>query len=131
MRSYTQLTDLQADLAAKRCTTVDVVQYYLRQIEQQASLNIYVEVFAQEALERAREQDKRRASGLSLGPLAGLVVSIKDVICYKDHGVTAGSKILQGFESLFSATVVERLLAADAIIIGRTNCDEFAMGSTN
>ena len=61
----------------------------------------------------------------------GAVVSIKDVICYQGHTVTAGSKILEGFQSLFSATAVERLLAEDAIIIGRTNCDEFAMGSTN
>jgi aspartyl-tRNA(Asn)/glutamyl-tRNA(Gln) amidotransferase subunit A len=76
-------------------------------------------------------QDQRRAAGEPLGRLAGMVVSIKDVICYQDHKVTAGSKILEGFESLFSATVVERLLAEDAIIIGRTNCDEFAMGSTN
>jgi aspartyl-tRNA(Asn)/glutamyl-tRNA(Gln) amidotransferase subunit A len=60
-----------------------------------------------------------------------MVISIKDVICYQGHSVTAGSKILEGFKSLFSATAVERLLAEDAIIIGRTNCDEFAMGSTN
>jgi len=60
-----------------------------------------------------------------------MVVALKDNICYKDHKVSASSKILEGFESLFSATVVERLLAEDAIIIGRTNCDEFAMGSGN
>jgi aspartyl-tRNA(Asn)/glutamyl-tRNA(Gln) amidotransferase subunit A len=60
-----------------------------------------------------------------------MVVSIKDVICYKDHTVTAGSKILSGFKSLYSSTAVIRLLAEDAILIGSTNCDEFAMGSTN
>ncbi len=65
------------------------------------------------------------------GPLAGLVLSIKDNICYKGHKVSASSRILEGFTSLYSATVVERLLAADAVIIGRTNCDEFAMGSSN
>src|SRR5690606_20320436 len=65
------------------------------------------------------------------GKLAGMVISFKDNICYKGHRGSASSKILEGFESLYSATVVERLLPEDAIIIGRTNCDEFAMGSSN
>ena len=65
------------------------------------------------------------------GKLAGMVVALKDNICFKGHRVTAASKILEGFESLYSATVVERLLKEDAIIIGRVNCDEFAMGSGN
>ena len=60
-----------------------------------------------------------------------MVISLKDVLCYEGHGVTAGSKILEGFTSLFSATGVQRLLDEDAIIIGRVNCDQFAMGSTN
>ncbi len=63
--------------------------------------------------------------------MAGVIVGIKDNICYKGHKVSCSSKILEGFESLYSATVVERLLAEDAIIIGRLNCDEFAMGSSN
>ena len=67
----------------------------------------------------------------TVGKLFGAVLSIKDVICYEGHQVTAASKMLEGFTSLFSATAVERLLAEDAIIIGRVNCDEFAMGSTN
>lgn len=65
------------------------------------------------------------------GKLAGMVIGIKDNICYKDHIVTASSKMLEGFVSPYSATVVERLLAEDAIIIGRLNCDEFAMGGSN
>jgi len=65
------------------------------------------------------------------GKLAGVIVGLKDNICYKGHKVSASSKILEGFESLYSATVVERLIAEDAIIIGRLNCDEFAMGSSN
>ena len=56
-----------------------------------------------------------------------MVIALKDNICYKEHRVSASSKILEGFESLFSATVVDRLLKEDAIIMGRTNCDEFAM----
>lgn len=131
MPRFNQLSVVQAALNAHEYSTVDVVQYYLDQIDAQANLNIYVEVFAEKALAEAQLQDKRRASGEQLGRLAGCVVSIKDVICYQGHQVTAGSKILSGFQSLFSATAVERLLAEDAIIIGRTNCDEFAMGSTN
>ncbi len=66
-----------------------------------------------------------------MGRLHGVVVSIKDVICYKDHPVSAASNILKDFVSLYNATAVERMLAEEAIIIGHTNCDEFAMGSSN
>ncbi len=131
MPLYSDIPSLQSALHQGQSTTVDIVQYYLDQIEQSKALNIYVEVYAKEALALAKTQDEYRKAGKTLGKLAGVIVSIKDVICYQAHGVTAGSKILEGFESLFSATAVERLLAEDAIIIGRTNCDEFAMGSTN
>lgn len=131
MPKYSTYQEVRAQLIDGTCTTEDVVQYYLEQIEASKALNIYVEVWAEEALAIAKSQDERRQNGEELGRLAGLVVSIKDVICYQDHKVTAGSKILGGFTSLFSATAVQRLLAEDAIIIGRTNCDEFAMGSTN
>ena len=79
---------------------------------------------------RAKNIDEKLFAGTA-GRLAGMVVAIKDNICFKGHKVTAGSKILAGFESLYNATVVERLLKEDAIIIGRVNCDEFAMGSAN
>ncbi len=107
----------------------ELVDYYLSQIEKSKNLNIYIEVLEEEALEQARALDNRAADDKK-GCLFGMVISIKDVLCYKGHTVTGGSKILEGFESLFSATAVERLLAEDAIIIGRVNCDEFAMGST-
>ncbi len=107
------------------------MEQYLSNIAASSELNIYVEVFAEEALNRAKELDEKyREDPASVGKLFGMIVSIKDVICYEGHRVTAGSKILEGFTSLFSATAVERLLAEDAIIIGRVNCDEFAMGST-
>lgn len=131
MPRYSQLSDVHADLSKGALSTTELVNYYLQQIEQHQDLNCYVEVYAEEALAAAQQQDEKRANGEPLGRLAGMVVSIKDVICYKDHEVNAGSKILTGFRSLFSATAVERILAEDAIIIGRTNCDEFAMGSTN
>ncbi len=98
--------------------------------EANKDLNAFLEVFNKSALEQAARVDAKRATGDS-GALAGLLISIKDNICYKDHRVGASSRILEGFTSLYSATVVERLIAADAVIIGRTNCDEFAMGSSN
>ena len=88
-------------------------------------------MFAEEAIERAKELDQKRKSGKPIGRLHGVVVGIKDVICYKGHTVSAGSKILENFKSIYHATVVEKLLQEDAIIIGRQNCDEFAMGSSN
>ncbi|MEJ6749101.1 MAG: Asp-tRNA(Asn)/Glu-tRNA(Gln) amidotransferase subunit GatA, partial [Flavobacteriales bacterium] len=92
--------------------------------------NAFIEVFSEEALERAKQIDLKISEGTS-AKLAGFVLGIKDNICIKDHKVSASSKILQGFTSLYSATVIERLLSEDAIIIGRLNCDEFAMGSGN
>lgn len=105
-----------------------MVSYYLKRIEETEALNVYLEVFEKEAILRAKDLDEK--AECDRGRLFGMVVSIKDVLCYKDHIVTGGSKILEGFRSLFSATAVEHLLAEDAIIIGRVNCDEFAMGST-
>ncbi len=129
---YTSHSQLLQDIKTGKTTCQKIVRHYLAQIEATQRLNIYVEVFAEEALAKAKELDgKYQSEPSSIGKLFGVVISIKDVICYKDHQVTAGSKILKGFTSLFSATAVERLLAEDAIIIGRVNCDEFAMGSTN
>ena len=93
-------------------------------------LNAFLEVYETEALASAQAVDDKIKAGTA-GRLAGMVIGIKDNICYKGHKLSAASKILEGFESLFSATVVERLLKEDVIIIGRLNCDEFAMGSTN
>ncbi len=126
---FPSIAALQNALASGQTSTLAVVQYYLQQIQATEHLNIYVEVFAEEALAVAQQQDADRAAGKKMGLLAGVVVSIKDVICYAQHAVSAGSKILEGFVSPYSATALERLLAADAIVIGRTNCDEFAMGS--
>lgn len=132
MAVYTTLGEVQQALSKGQTTCAALVEHYLERIEATRHLNIYVEVFAQEARQKAAEQDRLLAAGQTPpGRLVGLVVSIKDVICYQGHKVTAGSKILTGFTSLFSATAVERILAEGAIIIGRTNCDEFAMGSTN
>ncbi len=129
---YTRLSDVQADLKSGALSLPALVDYYLGRIEATSALNAYVEVYAEEARMRAQVLDQKfREQPEAVGRLFGMVVSLKDVICHAGHEVTAASKILEGFESLYSATVVERLLAEDAIVIGRVNCDQFAMGSTN
>ncbi|NII23731.1 Asp-tRNA(Asn)/Glu-tRNA(Gln) amidotransferase subunit GatA [Pseudoflavitalea sp. X16] len=131
MFTYESITQYHADLLNGATTCVAAVQHFLHNIENNRHLNAYLHVFDQEALQRAATLDAQRAAGKPLGKLHGVVIAIKDVICYKDHPVSAASKILQNFTSLYNATAVERLLAEEAIIIGNTNCDEFAMGSTN
>jgi aspartyl-tRNA(Asn)/glutamyl-tRNA(Gln) amidotransferase subunit A len=111
-------------------TTAQAVEQFLSKIEATQDLNIFLEVWADEAREHAKAVDAKIAAGTA-GKLAGMVFALKDNICYRGHKVSAASKILDGFESQFSATVVDRLLAEDAVFIGRTNCDEFAMGSGN
>jgi aspartyl-tRNA(Asn)/glutamyl-tRNA(Gln) amidotransferase subunit A len=126
------ILNTRQDLLEEKTNCKDIVTEYLRRIKATQNLNIYLEVFAEEALQRAAALDAQRATAPeSIGRLHGLVISIKDVLCYEGHKVTAASKILEGFESLFTATALQRLLDEDAIIIGRVNCDQFAMGSSN
>jgi aspartyl-tRNA(Asn)/glutamyl-tRNA(Gln) amidotransferase subunit A len=110
---------------------VAAVNHYLEQIELYNHLNAFTHVYGEEALERAQALDEKRTSGHLIKSLHGVVIALKDVIAYKEHPLTAASGILKNFVSLYNATAVEKLLAEDAIIIGHTNCDEFAMGSTN
>ena len=105
------------------------MERYLATIEKKNHLNAFLKVFNQESLERARSIDARLAKGTA-GPLAGMVIAVKDVICMKHKTVTCGSRILEHFESPYDATVIGRLNDADAILIGKTNLDEFAMGSS-
>ena len=130
MRTYHSLEEVRADLLSSETTLVALVNYYLQRIETYQHLNVFLHVYADEALKRAEEIDAKLKAGTA-GKLAGMVISIKDMICYKDHPVSASSKILKGFKSIYSSTVVERILAEDAIIIGHVNCDEFAMGASN
>lgn len=131
MFSFTSIQNYHAQLLAGSCSCQEAVHFYLKQIESRPSLNAYVRVYADEAIEKARQLDAARGRGTPFGKLHGVVIALKDVLCYKDHPVSAASRILQNFTSIYSATVVERLLAEEAIIIGHVNCDEFAMGSTN
>ena len=108
---------------------VDICKYYIEKIEHSGT-NSFIEIFKDSALKKASEVN-HKIKDKSQGVLAGMIIGIKDNICYKDHEVTASSKMLKGFNSVFNATAVRRLLEEDAIIIGRLNCDEFAMGSSN
>lgn len=128
---YPTLKQIQQQLKSGALTCEGLVESYLQRIAAHQHLNAYLEVFAEEALQRAKELDGRMKEGKATGKLFGCVIALKDNICYKGHRVSAGSRILENFVSLYSATAVERLLAEDAIIVGRTNCDEFAMGSSN
>lgn len=130
MKAYQNFREIQNDLREGSLTCVERVQYHLEHIEKRKDLNAFLSVFYEEALTRASLIDKKIKNGTA-GRLAGLVVGLKDVLAYKDHPLQAGSKILNGFNSQFNATAVQRLLNEDAIIIGRQNCDEFAMGSSN
>ncbi|GAB2837054.1 amidase [Ferruginibacter profundus] len=131
MQDFKNIKDYHAALLKGKVNCIDMVTHYIAKIESRKQLNAFVEVFTEEALVKAKELDDKRQAGTPLKKLHGVVIAIKDVICYKDHKVTAASRILEGFTSIYSATAVQRLLDEDAIIIGSCNCDEFAMGSTN
>lgn len=131
MFAFTSVEQYHVQLRAGDLTCLQAVEHYLGRIEETRHLNAFIDVYADEALQRASQLDKARKDGASTGKLHGVIIALKDVICYKDHAVSAASNILKGFTSVYSATPVERLLAEEAIIIGNLNCDEFAMGSTN
>ena len=118
-------------LRDRTASVEEAVLYYLKEIEAQSHLNAFTQVYGEEALTQARLLDQQRNEGRPPGKLHGVVIGLKDVLAYKDHPLTAASHILQDFVSIYHATVVEKLLAEEAIIIGHLNCDEFAMGSTN
>lgn len=127
---YNDYAELRAELEAGRVSCRDIVKFYLDNIEKGKHLNAFLLVFNDEALKRADEIDMKLKAGTA-GKLAGMVIAVKDVLSLKGYTLTCSSKILKNFEALYTATAVQRLLDEDAIIIGKTNCDEFAMGSSN
>ncbi|WP_158859196.1 Asp-tRNA(Asn)/Glu-tRNA(Gln) amidotransferase subunit GatA [Lunatibacter salilacus] len=130
MEKFRSFDEIKKSLENKETDCKAVVTYYLNNIQTKAHLNAFVEVYTQSALDQAAAVDKKLASG-NAGKLAGMVLGIKDVLCYQGHEANASSKILEGFESQFTGTAIQRLIDEDAIIIGRLNCDEFGMGSSN
>ncbi|RZK17193.1 MAG: Asp-tRNA(Asn)/Glu-tRNA(Gln) amidotransferase subunit GatA [Hymenobacter sp.] len=128
---YSSLSEIQRELAAGTTSCRQLVEYYLDNIARRnAELNVFLEVWADEARQQALVIDEKLANGTA-GRLAGMVIGLKDVLAYEGHALQSSSRILDGFTSLFTGTAVQRLLAEDAIFIGRQNCDEFAMGGSN
>ncbi len=130
LKKYSSLKEIQTLISQKQLTLPDLLAYYFKQIENNEHLNAFNEVFFLSAEVQAKAVQQKIENGTA-GKLAGMVVGIKDNICYEGHIVTASSKMLDGFVSPYSSTVVQRLLQEDAVIIGRLNCDEFAMGGSN
>ena len=136
VKSYVErpktLAELREGIAAGRIKSADLASsYYDRIAEINPDLNIYLSLTKQRALEQAARVDDAAAKGDPLGPLAGVPVGIKDVLVVRGAPATAGSKILKGYQPPYDATVVTRLEAAGAVLLGKLNCDEFAMGSSN
>ena len=131
MYEHTSISELRRRLSCGELTCTEIVSSYLKKIEEKKHLNAFIEVFEQEALQRAKTLDAKLSNPDSWGRLFGVVVGIKDVLCYKDHHVGAASKILENYTAIYNATAIQKLLDQDAIIIGNLNCDEFAMGSSN
>ena len=128
LESATELLSLQSSGEA---TAVEIAEKAIAAIEaSQPTHNAYTHVDAEGAIAAAKTVDAKRAAGESLGPLAGVPVAVKDVLCTSDMPTTCSSNMLRGFEPPYDATVVQRLRAADAVIVGKTNMDEFAMGAS-
>ena len=123
--------DLRSRLVSRELTCEQVIEAYLQRIESHRDDNIFTAVFHDAALQRARDLDAKLARGEAIGKLFGMPVAIKDNIAMAGAPLTCASKILKGYESVYDATAVQRLSAEDAVFVGRTNMDEFAMGSSN
>jgi aspartyl-tRNA(Asn)/glutamyl-tRNA(Gln) amidotransferase subunit A len=124
-----QYRELYIALQQGKTTCVQLVKDYISRIEKFKHLNLFIEVF-EDAIISAADVDSKIKAGKA-GRLAGMIMGIKDNICYKNHHTEACSNMLKGFKPVYNATAVERLIQEDAIIIGRLNCDEFAMGGSN
>lgn len=129
-KRYESLEQVHHDLQQGAITCEELAEYYLDRTAKMAHLNAMLEVFDDEVRTRAKEVDQKIANGTA-GRLAGMFIAIKDNICYLGHKVSASSKIIEHYEAVYTATALQRLLDEDAIVIGRTNCDEFAMGASN
>lgn len=127
--NHTTFDAARAAIRSGSTSVEKVTASFLREIEEKKRLNAFLSVFRENALQQARAVDRKMAAGTA-GPLAGMVIAVKDVLCMKGERVTCASRMLEQFTSLYDATAVKRLRDADAVIIGKTNMDEFAMGSS-
>lgn len=134
MEKYSEIPAHKLALCIKsgEVTAEEVARTALRLIEEKNStINAYISVQPESVIKDARTVDRRVAAGDSTGVLVGVPIAIKDAICTKNLETTCGSKILEGFVPPYDATVISRLRAADAVILGKTNMDQFGMGSSN
>ncbi len=123
-------TELLAQLNAGSVTAEEVARFYLDRSERLKRLNAFVHLDPENVLAQARAVDAKRKAGETLGALAGVPVAVKDVLCVNGEPTTCGSRMLKEFRPPYDATVIARLKAADAVLFGKTNMDEFAMGSS-
>ena len=125
------ISDASDRLAKGEITSVELTRSVLERIELvDEQVKSYLNVFKEEALEQAKQSDQRRSQSKEFGPLDGIPIALKDLVCLKDHETTASSNILKGFISPFDATIASKLKKAGAILIGKTNLDAFAHGSS-
>jgi len=123
--------ELLSLLSSGDVTSAQLTQESLQQIERvDPQVKAFISTRSEAAMARAEEIDKRRQSGQSVGLLGGLPVAVKDLLCTQGEPTTAASRMLENFRPPYDATVIAKLHAADAVIIGKTNMDEFAMGGT-
>ncbi len=128
----TSATELASALQKGEITSVECTTAFLDRIgSTNPTINAFLSVDRDGALAKAEAVDTARAQGKPLGPLAGLPVAVKDVLCTTDQKTTCASRMLKTYEPPYDADVVRRLREADAIILGKTNMDEFAMGGSN
>lgn len=130
MEKFSSFDEIKKSLEKKETNCRAIVNHYLQNITTKAHLNAFVEVYTQSALEQADRVDEKISKGKG-GKLAGMVIGIKDVLNYAGHEFNASSAILKGYQAQYTTTAIQRLIDEDAIIIGRLNCDEFGMGSSN
>jgi aspartyl-tRNA(Asn)/glutamyl-tRNA(Gln) amidotransferase subunit A len=124
-------TELRDKIAAGKVSSIEATKAVFSAIEKKEPvIGAYISTFREQALEKAKQVDEKIASGKDVGPLAGVPIAIKDVLCTTFGTTTCASKILENFRAPYNAAAVEKLLDADAVIVGKTNMDEFAMGSS-
>lgn len=130
MKTYRSLNSIRSEIGRGATDLVTIVRDYLERCEDLKDLNAFVEVYPDEALMSAGIIQEKMSLG-NAGKLAGMVIGLKDNICHGDHYTTAASRSLSNYRAPYNATALQRILDEDAIILGRTNCDEFAMGGTS
>ena len=128
--SYLSLSEARAGLQSRQFSSVELVQSYIERMSSFKKLNAFITELPELALKNADISDKRIKKGNS-GLLEGLPIGVKDLFCTEGILTTAGSHILDGFTPPYESTVTQKIKDAGAIVIGKTNLDEFAMGSSN